>query len=275
MKNYKFVVDGGGVFSKFLQCSVIPLADVDFDNVYLKVWDLPSTNHGNPYWPLTEITIKFHQEASEYHVDPYDALFNYVLDQDSNGYVDQGMLPIGTLYKSSNKIENSPRFLDYKNVVSRIKLKPHLLQDIESRSLGIDWTRTLGVHLRLNAGDDARPNPVTLDRYLSYIDNSLRNYPYQHIFVSCDTTTVIDRLQSIYGEKIIVNRNFHRPSNEDIWGGYIWERTHYFKRFYWWEAFVDCLMLARARGLICRISNFSNAAIVFGNYDEILRVEND
>ena len=270
MKNYKFLANGGGVFSKFLQCAVIPLADVDFDNVYLKVCDLPTVDNGIS--SSVDLLTASHLMACDYHVDPYDALFNYVLDQSADGYVDQGILPIGTLYDVGNKIEHSPRFQDYKNVVSRIKIKPQLLQEIELRSVGVDWSRTLGVHVRLNAVDNARPNPVTLDQYCIQIDYCLENYPYQHIFVATDTNNVIGRLVDIYGTKIITNQNFHRPDVEDTWGVYAWEVTNYFKRFYWWEAFVDCLMLAKARGLICRISNFSNAAIVFGNYEEIQRI---
>ena len=33
--NFKFRITGGGVFSRLLQCAIIPLADVNFDNVYL------------------------------------------------------------------------------------------------------------------------------------------------------------------------------------------------------------------------------------------------
>lgn len=34
MNNIHVIMPGGGPFSRFLQCGVIPLADVEFDNVF-------------------------------------------------------------------------------------------------------------------------------------------------------------------------------------------------------------------------------------------------
>ena len=270
MKNYRFTADGGGVFSRFLHCAVIPLADIDFDKVYLdtKPWALDSPS--GQWWEHSQRIIAGMEEAEMFDLEPYDLPFNYVLNQTLDGsYINGGVLPVGTMYNSVNTIENSPRFQDYKSVLSRLSFKKNLLGQVANRH-PINWDKTLGVHARLTIRNFAHDH-VVFDSYVHEINHALANYNYEHIFVSSDNIETIHKLTDIYGNLIVYNENFHRPINE-MDDCLPWEQRNWFKKFYWWEAFADCMTLARSQTLICRISNFSNAAILFGNFNEIIRL---
>lgn len=271
-KNYRYFSPGGGVFSRFLQCGIIPLADVDFDNVYL----IPShfgldAGGGEP--GCREFILEHEKQMREYGIaNPYEPLFNYFLDQKcDSSYEFGGFLPVGTLYKSTNKIEESPRFQDYRRVLRRLRFKNTIIKDIENRSAGIDWNNTLGVHLRLTTMVRHWHDIANFEIYLRLIERTLREGNYSSIFVASDNDESAMKLQHYFGSMVKYNADFHRIKLEDD-TDITWEFKHYFKNYYWTEAIIDAMMLSQARALICRTSNFSNAAIVFGNYENIVRL---
>jgi hypothetical protein len=90
------------------------------------------------------------------------------------------------------------------------------------------------------------------------------------VFVAADNVESIQKLKNYFGSAIKCNADFHRLENENHIG-LGWEYDVYFKKYYWTEAVIDAMMLAKSKKLICRTSNFSNAAILFGNYEEIER----
>ena len=84
MRNFIFHVPGGGVFSRLLQFAILPLADIEFDNVYL----IPSgfVESDDPTDPFGIEAFKLCQrhvaQMKAYGInDPYEHIFNYVLDQ--------------------------------------------------------------------------------------------------------------------------------------------------------------------------------------------------
>lgn len=271
-KNYRFFVPGGGVFSRFLQCAIIPLADIDFDNVYLVPSDLWLESPGGG--PISKQIILDHLQAMKEYgiVNPYEQLFNYFLDQQyDTSYDFGGFLNIGPLYTSIDKIEESPRFSAYQSVARRMKFKNSVLRDIEQRSSNVDWSQTLGVHIRLTTISRHGHDYSDLSSYVRAIETMLKTGEYKSIFISSDNHESVHTIRQYFGDLIVCNDEFHRiemAGDPDI----SWEFKHYFKNYYWTEAIIDCMMLAKARSLICRTSNFSNAAIVFGNYENIMRL---
>jgi hypothetical protein len=271
-KNYIFAVPGGGVFSRFLQCAIIPLAGCDYDDIYLTAshfWlEVPG---GDPRHK--QLIIDRIHDAEEYGIkNPYDLLFNYFLEQKCDvSFTNCGFLPIGNLYTSNNKIEQSPRFRDYKRVVNRLRFKNSLLNDIEKRSSAINWSKTLSVHIRLSTIAIHGHDQVNFNHYLNQIERELAGKNFNSIFVASDNNESIQKIENYFGNIVHYNRDFHRlPSEQNE--GLSWEYDNYFKKHYWTESIIDAMMLAKAPKLLCRTSNFSNAAIVFGDFEEIHRL---
>lgn len=271
-RNYSFFCSGGGVFSRFLQCGIIPLADRDFDNVYLS----PSA-----FWledpsgdlAVRQIILDRYQDAVDHGIDnPYDRLFNYFLDQNyDTSYQASGYLGEGTLYSSKNKIELSPRFGDYKQVLTKLRFKNSLLRDVRERSSKINWDKTLSVHVRLSTISRHGHDQAGFQDYLNMIEQALRGPDFNTVFVAADNDESVKKLQDRFGTSIKYNEDFHRMGGEEQ-TNLGWEYQHYFKKYYWTEAIMDAMMLGKAKKFICRTSNFSNAAILFGNFDEIQRL---
>jgi len=266
--NYIFSADGGGLFSRLLQCAIVPLASINFNKIYLTAYPLPTAdsvdNHVKQGIQLVHDTVEFLQENGV--SNPWDNIFNFILDQTrDHTYQHGGLLPVGQFYDHVNTIENSPDYFKFKQVFSRLQVKPQILNKINTEITD----QTLGVHVRLkdaNSVDD----PKIFDDYVRAIDRELTRYSYTKIFVSADNSISICKLQELYPGMILANQ-LERSDNESA-DSFIWEYKNYFRRHYWVDAMIDCLSLSKCAALICKNSNFSNAAIVFGNFQHIHRL---
>lgn len=272
-KNFKYAVYGGGVFSRFLQCAIEPLADIDFDNVYLTGHPFDSYRSQGPEFQWIQDSFDDQMLTMQrYGIDyPYDRLFNYFLDQQSDySYISSGTLPIGPMYTKENKIEQSIRFRRYKEVAAQFKIKNTLVNASNRIFNETDPNNVLAVHLRIKDVDGHGHDNFTFENYISAINQTLRNYSYEKLFVATDNLPCLQKIKDIFGNMVIHHEMERSESELNDYSH--WELTNYFKQKYWQTAIVDCLSLSRCRNLICRTSNFSNAAIVFGNYEEIYRL---
>jgi hypothetical protein len=283
VKNYIFHVPGGGVFSRLLQFAILPLADIEFDNVYL----IPSgfVESDDPADPFGIAAYKLCQQHVEqmkaYGIDePYEHIFNYVLDQKKgSGYTYGGYLPMGPTYNKENKIELSSRFQDYKRVLDKIRLKPELYFHSNRFCKENNITEeTLGVHVRLTTMNMLHWDlyqQITIDDYIREIKIEFISGKYKNIFVSADNDESISRIRAEFGDNIIAHNNFIRYPTEkhkDFFDS-IPEYDWFYQKRYWVETFNDCMVLARCGGLVCRESNFSNMAILLSKgYKKIVRV---
>lgn len=270
--NYKFYVNGGGLFSRLLQCAIIPLADIQFDDLYLTAWPLPQVNevedHVKPGIAITNQTAEYIRLTK--NIDPWDTIFNFVLDQFDNNFVDGGLLPVGKFYDHRDRIEHSNRFADYKQIWSKLKVKKELIEQA-SNTLQ-NQTDVLGVHIRLKDANSVT-DPQTFQNYIDAIEYNLKNYNYSKIFVAADNSISISKLEQLYPGMIIANQ-LHRSDNESA-DSFIWEFRNCFNDFYWTDSMIDCLTLSQCKTLICKNSNFSNAAILFGQFADIHRLTRD
>lgn len=265
---YKFQVNGGGLFSRLLQCAIIPLSDVDFEKVYLTAYRLPTEDQVEPHVkPGIRIVEETYQLLTEHGVsDPWDSIFNFIIDQDHDDCLDMGLLPVGKFYSSKDPIESSLRLNDYRSVYSRLKIKKDILEKVPNLN---QYGTVLGVHLRLKDGNSVE-TPVVFQDYVDAINSELRNYNYSKIFVAADNTLSIKKLEQLYPGMIISNQ-LARSDNELV-DSFIWEYKNCFRKHYWVDPMIDCLTLSKCHSLICKDSNFSNAAIVFGDYKQIRRL---
>lgn len=272
-RNYIFKVTGGGVFSRLLQCAITPLADIEFDSVYLTLaeTDLSIVENDNLDW-LREPFMAQISVLREYGIEnAYDLPLNYILTQRSDpSFEDGGVLPVGMFHSARNPIEYSPRLPRYKQVLNKIHIRPGILYQAQKIFGDTDPSKVLGVHVRLKDIDGHHYDQVTFDMYRRAIDQTLASDNFAKIFVAADNHSSLARLQDIYKDQIL---SFDADRAEDERNDFSkWEFANYFKKSYWWGAMVDCLGLAQCSSLICRNSNFSNAAILFGNHRLIQRL---
>jgi hypothetical protein len=265
----KFSIQGGGLFSRLLQCAIIPLADIEFENVYLTAHPLQTEDQVEDHVkPGIRIVTQTQKLLNEHGVnDPWDNVFNFILEQDSVECLDQGLLPVGKFYSSYDPIERSPRFNDYRQVYSKIKIKSqHITQ---SKYILQDQNNVLGVHVRVKDANSVK-NPASFQDYVDAIDFNLKNYSYSKIFVAADNSISIKKLEERYPGMILYNQ-LERSDNESA-DSFIWEYQNCFRYHYWTNSLIDCLSLSQCNSLICKESNFSNAAILIGNYKNIHRI---
>ena len=180
-----------------------------------------------------------------------------------------GSLPIGQLYGNWNPIERSPKYLKYKAVASKLKFREDVIAQANNLFANINTETTLGVHVRLKNINGHSYENTFFDLYREQIDLAIRRYGYEKIYVAADNRESLQKLSDMYGDKLIVNNSLLPDTEQDDFSK--WEFENFFKKAYWRDTIVDCLALARCSHLICRTSNFSNAAIVFGNFKYVQR----
>jgi hypothetical protein len=286
MKNYLYILPGGGIFSRILQFGIIPLADIDFDNVHLQIVG---------FAPPDDPTDEFSKQAYKICCDHYDNMTkygimniyqhitNYALYQPWNDtYEYKGFLPRGTLYTNENPIENSTRLLDYKRVLSKLTIEPEIISKVDQ--FVSDYTintRTLGVHVRMTTMNMLHQDlyqPVTIDDYIRTIKKEYGTDNYDSIFVASDNHESIAKIKKYFGGIVTSHSDFLRFEHEqvDSFLDCIDEYDWFYQKKFWQETFQDCIVLSKCGGLICRESNFSNMAIVFSDtFKNIVRLTHE
>lgn len=270
MKNYVWVLPGGGPFSRFLQCGIIPLADLEFDNAFLTLSPFEENTNNDEYLQQAVDHIRRNRELMQmYGIDrPYDHVMGYVLDQCADrSYQYQGYLPVGKMYDRDDPIEHSPRLADYRRVLSRLHIKNEIKARVDDLCQLVAITeRTLGVHVRLTTMSvHTQYVQVTIEDYFAEIDRSLESGDYDNLYVATDNVESLIKMENRYASIIRYYPNLLRLPTETIQNvdEWSWEYDMFFRRQFWQESFMEAMTLARCGGMICRDSNFSNAAIVF------------
>lgn len=275
MKNFVYSVQGGGPFSRFLQCAIIPLSKIEFDNVYLKLVPFAETTEGDLYVKEAVNHMQQHRRTmAEYGIDdPYDNILNYVLDQQTDHtYADMGELPIGTWYSRFKRMEESPSLDRYKRTLQKLKIKNHIRFAVDSfckqNNIG---NHTLGVHVRMTSMviHTRRPDEIDIswDNYYRAIDAELNTGNYGNIFVASDNNESIELLNRRYPNMVKFFPNMLRFPTIYItnYSDWHWDYDQFFMKPWWEESFIETMTLARSGGLVCRESNLSNMALVFSN----------
>jgi len=280
MKNYTWVMPGGGIFSRILQCGIIPLADREFDNAYLVLSPFEENINDDQYLQEAVDHILWHKNTMKMYGidDPYEHIVNYVLDQriDST-YQYSGFLPIGKMYDRTDPIESSLRLGDYKRVLNKLHVQNTIKSRVDDlcKLVNID-KRTLGVHVRLTTMSlHTNYMPVTIEDYFRSIDQELESGKYNGLYVATDNVESLIKMEQRYARVIRYYPSLLRLPTETINNSkeWSWEFDMFFRKQFWQESFMEAMTLARCGAMICRDSNFSNAAIVFSDtLKQIIRV---
>lgn len=274
MKNYIFVLPGGGPFSRFLQCGIIPLAELNtqFDNAFFTLSPFVENTNNDEYLEEAVNHIIRNRTAMEaYGIErPYDHIMGYVLDQKiDRSYEYNGFLPIGKMFTKDDPIENSPLLPEFKRVLSKFHIQNEIKTKVDDLCKLVNINeRTLGVHVRLTTMSvHTNYDKITIEDYFNAIDNALSSGAYDGIYVATDNVESLIKMEQRYSSIIRYYPNLYRLPTEEVterWQ-WSWEYDMFFHKRFWQESFMEAMTLARCGGLLCNTSNFSNAAIVFSN----------
>lgn len=272
MNNHIYVMPGGGPFSRFLQCGVIPLADREFDNVFLTLSPFGEENSdGNVMQEAIDSVITNRTRMQEYGIDrPYEHIMGYVLNQQADHtYTYQGFLPIGDIYDSVNRIEDSPRLDDFKRVLKKIRVRNEIKTKVDNFCKLVNiGPKILGVHVRMTTmAVHTNYKFATMEDYFKFTDRELETGDWDGIYVSTDNVESLVMMEQRYSRIIRYYPNLLRYprcqlENRQQWS---WEYDWFFQKRHWQESFMEAMTLSRCGGMVCRESNFSNAAIVFSD----------
>jgi hypothetical protein len=119
--------------------------------------------------------------------------------------------------------------------------------------------------------------PVTIENYFDAVDKELESGRWNGIYVSTDNVESLVKMEQRYSRWIRYYPNLLRLPKETIGNDneWAWEYDMFFHKRFWQESFMEAMTLARCGGLVCRDSNFSNAAIVFSDtIKQVIRVGN-
>jgi hypothetical protein len=139
-------------------------------------------------------------------------------------------------------------------VERHVRIRPEILALAEGYLQRTLQGRTaIGVHYR---GTDkvVEAIPPSFEQYRQAIDAELARTPDASIFAATDCARFLERLQWLYGERV-VNTLAHRSSDG--------QPVHFGSTASAQEVLVDVLLLSRTRHLIHGVSNVSAAALVF------------
>ena len=127
--------------------------------------------------------------------------------------------------------------------------------------------RTIGVHVRgVEWGKvKSHPVPVSLERYISYIDEAINRSQFEQIFLATDSEDTVAYLRERYGEKMVYFTDALRSSCGSetlvIFDKTIQKTHHQYRMGY--EVLRDVEALACCDGFIGGLSNVAWAAEVF------------
>jgi hypothetical protein len=283
MNNQIWILPGNGPFSRFLQCGIIPLADIDFDKVFLSL--SPFDEHlidDQHLRAAVDHIVRNRCTMEMYGIErPYDHVMSYVLDQTvDRGYEYRGFLPVGKMYNSKDPIEHSGRLSDYKRVLRKLHIQQEIIKRVDDLCELVNINeKTLAVHVRMTtATAHADRAAVSHEDYVKTIDRELATGNYTGLYVATDNVESLVKMEQRYGHIIRYYPNLLRLPTESIGNieEWSWKYDMFFHKRFWQESFMECMTLARCGGLICRDSNFSNAAIVFSNtLERIVRIGDD
>lgn len=215
----------GAVFSQ-LMIMLTNACDIVVDNIYLQSDDRRFGIEGNP--------------------------FDYIFDQQyDDSYVDI----ICNRNKSYPKAEEADNFDNLKYLVSKLRVKHEITEEI-NRLQSYDFA----IHIR--TGDMNVIHPEYGVFTTADFIQKCRYIVKGPIFVASDNHEAIEMMRKDYD--VITFPCTIREIDETFTTYGTWIRFAYCYQI-WREAMTDMLCLSRAKELICRTSNLSNAAILFSN----------
>jgi len=166
-------------------------------------------------------------------------------------------------------IEDYSGFEKMKQICSRIVFKEIILNRVKYLSKDIDGD-TLGVHTRLTDMNRVH-GQYGIKTTQHYIDKINKINP-KSLYLATDNNETVTKIKSAVSYKVLVDDTLRRETTEDIRFADVHMNLLY-DEDYWQEVFSDMLTLSLCNSLVCGVSNFSNAAILFSKtFKNIYRI---
>lgn len=154
-----------------------------------------------------------------------------------------------------------------RNKVSKLKIKSNILEVVEKYKKENNIQNTLGVHIRQTDMHALHPlyGKFEFDSYKRCIDSHIaNNNNYDNIFVSVDNRESLQKMQNYYGKKIKFF-NCKYIVDYEYSDNYHNQLINFCTPDFWIETFTNMLILSKTKHLIYRVSDYSNAAILFSD----------
>ena len=162
---------------------------------------------------------------------------------------------------------DQPDILFLRKLARKLKFNKRMKNLIKREEAKIDFTNSLGVHIRLTDMDTIHPEHgiASFGDFEKNIDLILREHPeINKIFVASDNNESINKLVNKYHNKIKFIDYLTRCETESG-DSYNLQLINHEKREFWEHGFLDMIMLSKCKYLLHRTSNVSNAALVFSD----------
>lgn len=235
----------GGVFSKFifgLKNAILH----ESDSYYFNVTDTTRTNS-----------------------DIFNSVLNQTLMSDNNIESDILIKEVDCQhlgnYSKFNPIEFSPNLPKYKEIIKKIELNKELLEKVKfyQDQFNIDES-TVGVHVRLTDMNIVHGNDYG---FLSFEDFKSQMKPDVKYFVASDNYESLKKLKDLYGDNINYVDGLIRAKLEtdDTSTMFLNNPVVFKNKQFWFESFLEMLLLSKCGKLICRTSDLSNVAIIYSD----------
>lgn len=209
--------------------------------------------------------LYFYEEDTGRGENPFDWVFEQYYD-DSFMDIQCQHLGVYTNSKLINEdylgaIEDAPEFSKMKGMRSKIVIKKCVLDKV-AEYINLIEPDTLGVHVRLGPMNTWHPQ-FGIASTQTYIDKIKELNP-KSIYLASDNDESIKKIREAVDCKIIVIKNLMREDIDNMETDNI-HINFLYADYYWRQVWADMLLLSRCNELLCRVSNFANAAIIFSD----------
>ena len=212
--------------------------------------------------------------ASNQKIDDIENLYFYVQEREENPFdwvFDQTKMEnpdkkiISTINPRLNTYKNlfgDKELLKLRRALRDVKIKDSLLERINP---DID-EKTIGIHIRLtdmNVFHGHQHGNFLYGDFRNKLVNVMKTGQYDKIYVASDNDESIEKLKKEF-DIIYYDGLINRSPTESEGRQYNKRlKNNHYTQQYWEESYLEMLSLARCGGMITRLSNLNNAAIMF------------
>jgi len=208
-------------------------------------------------------------KAGSYYLNIVDSktdpnMFDCVLDQtlEIYDYKEVYCEHLGN-YSKFNPIEDSPNLPKYSKIINKFKLKKKLLNKVEyyQNKFNID-ENTVGVHIRLTDMNIYHGSDYGIVSFEDFKSHLKPNVKY---FVASDNYESLKKLKELFGDNVNYVDDLIRAEfeNDDTTLMFLNNPVVFKNKQFWFESFLEMILLSKCNSLICRTSDLSNVAVIY------------
>jgi hypothetical protein len=191
--------------------------------------------------------------------NPYDWVFKQTYD---DSYINHECTNLGSYTKKGIELGNIEESVDYpklNDACSKIILKNSLVERV-NKYVGIFGNDILGVHVRMGDMNTFHPEYGVYSTQ-DYI-NRIKEINPSSVFIASDNHESIRLIREAISCPVITVDGLIREEKCNFEPDGI-AVTLLNNEQQWLDVWLECMLLSKCKELLCRVSNISNAAIIF------------